>query len=70
MKPIICTDVWRDEGSPLYIVKVYDIDTPVNYHSYDCFFHEQGRDLNDLLRQARQVINKELNTINESNANT
>ena len=62
MKPIICTDVWRDEGSPLYTVTVYDVDTPTNYHSYDCFFHEHGRDLNELLRQARQAINKELNT--------
>lgn len=65
MKPIICTDVWRDEGSPLYTVTVYDVDTPVNYHSYDCFFHEQGRDLNKLLEQARQATNEELNMVKE-----
>jgi len=70
MKPIICTDVWRDEGSPLYIVKVYDIDTPINRLSYEFFFLKQGRDLNELLEQAKQAINKKLNTINESNANT
>ena len=63
MTPIICTDVWRDEGSPLYTVKVYDIDAPVNYKSYDCFFYEQGRDLNELLAQAREKINKELHIV-------
>lgn len=66
MKPIICTDVWRDEGSPLYIVKVYDIDTPINRLSYEFFFLRQGRDLNELLEQAKQAINKKLNMVDES----
>ena len=56
MKHIICTDIRRDEGTPLYTVKVYDIDTPVNSHSYDCVFYKQGRDLDNLLQLANEKI--------------
>lgn len=59
MTPIICTDVQRDNGSPLYTVKIYDIDVPSNFHSYDCIFFKQGRDLNVLLEQVQQKIFKE-----------
>lgn len=62
MTPIICTDVDRDEGLPLYTVKVYDIDHPVNFHSYECFFNSQGRDLDFLLEKAKERI-KEYETI-------
>jgi len=44
----------RDEGKPLYEVAIYDIDTPVNFHSYDCIFLEQGRELQPLLQKAKQ----------------
>lgn len=54
MKKIVCTDVMRDEGSPLYIVKVYDLDTPVNFHSYDCLFFKRGRNLDELLKEANE----------------
>ena len=54
MTPIICTDVMRDEGKPLYEVSIHDIDTPVNFHSYDCLFLEQGRELEPLLKKANQ----------------
>lgn len=62
MTPVTCTDVERYEGKPFYTVLVYDIDTPVNFHSYDCFFYEQGPDLNDLLEKAKERI-KEYETI-------
>ena len=62
MTPIICTDVDRDEGSPLYTVRVCDIDSPVNFHSYDCFSYEQGRDLDNLLEKAKERI-KEYETV-------
>ena len=56
MTPITCTDVDRDQGLPLYTVKVYDIDHPVNFHSYESLFFEQGRDLNALLEKAKERI--------------
>ena len=63
MTPIICTDVMRDEGKPLYEVSIYDIDTPVNFHSYSCRFLEQGRELKPLLQKAEQ---KKFKLISES----
>ena len=57
MKTMLCTDVQRDnkDGKPLYTVKVYDLDTPVNFHSYDCLFHGQGKELDVLIKKACQL---------------
>lgn len=63
MTPIVCTDVQRDNGSPLFTVKVYDIDVQSSFHTYDCIFYEQGRDLNALLEQAQQKIFKKQHTV-------
>lgn len=63
MTPIICTDVDRYKHLPLYTVKVYDIDSPVNFHSYECFFYEQGRDLDNLLEKAKKRIKEEYGTV-------
>lgn len=63
MTPIICTDVMRDEGKPLYEVSIYDIDEAVNFHSYNCLFFEQGRELQPLLKKAEQ---KKFKLISES----
>ncbi len=54
MNKIICTDVIKDGDAPMYTVKVYDLDTPVNFHSYDCLFFKQGRNLDELLEEAEQ----------------
>jgi hypothetical protein len=62
MTPIICTDVERHKGLPLYTVKVYDIDHPVNFHSYDCLFFQQRFNLEELLKEAKEKI-KEYETI-------
>lgn len=62
MTPIICTDVERYKGLPLYTVKAYDIDHPVNFHSYDCLFFEQGFNLEKLLEEAKESI-KEYGTV-------
>ena len=56
MKPQYCIDVWRDDGEPLFQVKVYDLDNPVNFHSYDCLFFKQGRGLEKLLNEADEVV--------------
>ena len=59
MKTMLCTDVQRDskDGKPLYTVKVYDLDTPVNFHSYDCLFHGQGKDLDILIEKGHKTMN-------------
>ena len=58
MTPVICTDVERYEGKPFYTVQVCDIDTPVNFHSYDCLFFEQGFDLEELLEEASRICSR------------
>lgn len=60
MKPIICTDVQRYKNLPYYTVTIYDIDSPVNFHSYDCLFYKQGFDLEKLSEEAEEKI-KEYN---------
>ena len=62
MTPIICTNVERYERQPFYTVSVYDIDNPVNFHSYNCLFYKQGFNLDELLEKAKERI-KEYETI-------
>ena len=38
-------DVENYYDKPLYTLKVYNLDLPVNYHSYDCVFFTKGYDL-------------------------
>ena len=59
MKPVLCNDVDRVDGKPLFTVMVYDIDAPVNFHSYDCLFFEQGDDLEKLKQKAQDFIDRE-----------
>lgn len=56
MKLILCTDVQRCEGNPLFTVKVQDIDSPANFHSYNCLFFKQGSNLDELKEQAECFI--------------
>ena len=51
---ILCIDVDRYEGAPLYTVQVVDIANPVNFHSYDCLQFEQGRDLEETINCVRE----------------
>lgn len=41
------SDVW-------YTVSVYDVESPVNYHSYDCVYRKSDYDLKDLIRDVVQ----------------
>ena len=41
MTLILCVEVERQNNKPLFQVSVYDIDNPVNYHSYECYFFEK-----------------------------
>ena len=60
---ITCTDVQRWEGKPLYTVKICDVDSPNNFHSYDCVFFKQGPELEPLLKEAdkkaKRLLKKE-----------
>lgn len=41
------SDVW-------YTVSVYDVENPVNYHSYDCVYRKGDYDLKNLIRDVVQ----------------
>ena len=41
--------IQRTDNKIVYVVAVYDIDSPVNYHSYDCYYFKQGSDLNEIM---------------------
>jgi hypothetical protein len=41
--------IQRIDNKIVYVVGVYDIDSPVNYHSYDCYYFKQGSDLNEIM---------------------
>lgn len=41
--------IQRTDNKIVYVVAVYDIDSPVNYHSYDCYYFKQGSDLNVIM---------------------
>lgn len=51
--------VQRYEGLPLFTVAVYDLDAPVNFHSYECLYFKQGRDLDELMNEANKAIENE-----------
>ena len=55
---IICNDVDRFEGEPLYTMCIYDIETPVNFHSYDCIYYEQSRDFVELINKTNEWLKK------------
>lgn len=59
MRPFIAKEVWRSDGEPLFTVSVYDLDAPVNFHSYECLFVKQGRDLDELMNEANKAIENE-----------
>lgn len=42
-------DVENYYDKPLYTLKVYNLDLPVNYHSYDCVFFTKGYDFKELI---------------------
>ena len=53
MKLQLSIDVERYKEKPLYYVAVYDLDKPVNFHSYDCVYYKQGDNLKELIENLR-----------------
>lgn len=50
-------DIRRDkDGSPIYTLKVYDIDKPVNARAFKCIFLKQGHNLEQLRSEAFNAI--------------
>lgn len=57
MRPREGIDIRRDkDGSPIYTLKVYDIDKPVNARAFKCVFLKQGHNLEQLRSEALRAI--------------
>ena len=54
MEIVIGVNIQRYKGKPLFQVTVEDIDSPVNFHSYECLFFESC----DTLEELEEVKNK------------
>ena len=42
-------DICREDNDTVYTIRVFDIDKPVNFHSYECVWFAQGYDLDDMM---------------------
>lgn len=51
----LCIDITREKEQVNYNVSIVDIDTPANFHSYDCVYHKSGGDLEVIFED---IINK------------
>ena len=63
MELVIGVNIQRYKGKPLFQVTVEDIDSPVNFHSYDCLFFESCNTLEELEKvknKAQDFIEKKL----------
>ena len=50
-------DIRRDkDGSPIYTLKVYDIDKPVNACAFKCIFLKQGHSLEQLRSESYKAL--------------
>lgn len=59
MIPVMCINVQRHKGEPLFQVSVEDVGNPVDLHSYNCLFSEKCRtfaEFEELKENARMFI--------------
>lgn len=62
----LAIDVDRYHEKPLYTLQVYDLDNPVNFHSYDCVYYKQDENLAELINNLKMSAYKEaLNNLKE-----
>ena len=45
----------REDGEVMYYVIVYDINHPVNYHSYNCEYFKKGRIRKELIEELKKT---------------
>ena len=51
-----------DDGDVQYAFRIFDLESPVNYHSYDCVYFAQGYDYQEMIEtikkgRFKQVLN-------------
>lgn len=46
-------DICREDNDTVYTIRVFDIDSPVNFHSYECVWFAQGYDFDDMMNRLK-----------------
>lgn len=46
-------DICREDNDTMYTFRVFDIDKPVNFHSYECVWFAHGYDFNDMMNRLK-----------------
>lgn len=49
-----------DDGDVQYTFRIFDIDSPVNFHSFDCVYFAQGYDYNKMIEDLKNSSYKEV----------
>lgn len=50
----------RDDSDTQYTFRILDLETPVNYHSYNCVYFAQGYDYQEMIETIKKGNFKEV----------
>ena len=50
----------KDNGDTQYTFRIFDLETPVNYHSYNCVYFAQGYDYQEMIETIKKGNFKEV----------
>lgn len=57
---ILSISIQPDDGDVQYTFRIFDIDSPVNFHSFDCVYFAQGYDYNKMIEDLKNSSYKEV----------
>jgi hypothetical protein len=49
-----------DDGDVQYTFRIFDLETPVNFHSFDCVYFAQGYDYKEMIESIKKGLYKEV----------
>lgn len=49
-----------DDGDVQYTFRIFDLETPVNFHSFNCVYFAQGYDYEEMIESIKKGIYKEV----------
>lgn len=49
-----------DGGDLQYTFRIFDLETPVNFHSFDCVYFAQGYDYKEMIENIKKGLYKEV----------
>jgi hypothetical protein len=49
-----------DDGDVQYTFRIFDLETPVNFHSFNCVYFAQGYDYEEMIESIKKGLYKEV----------